>query len=229
MSAEDFFSRWSRKKREAAQDESLSEQAPARPADAEAAAGAALQPELPPPTMDDVDKLDRDSDFSRFMRRDVDESVKRSAMKKLFADPHFNVMDGLDIYIDDYNKFEPLPAAMVALLEHAKPILNPPADLRQSAMAMLDAPGETLEPAPQPNAAEASQAAEELAADEAKGGKASFAVQEPEAQASADEQPQDQEQADAMDRVQPDAQHNAAQAANQSPAAPEDGNPIQSL
>ena len=29
-------------------------------------------------------------------------------MKKLFADPHFNVMDGLDIYIDDYSIPSPL-------------------------------------------------------------------------------------------------------------------------
>jgi hypothetical protein len=29
--------------------------------------------------------------------------VKNAAMKKLFADPHFNVMDRLDIYIDDYS------------------------------------------------------------------------------------------------------------------------------
>ena len=30
-------------------------------------------------------------------------------MKKLFSDPHFNVMDGLDTYIDDYGKPDPLP------------------------------------------------------------------------------------------------------------------------
>jgi hypothetical protein len=119
MSAENFFSRWSRRKRDAAQDVKAVEAESAAPA-------AAPQPETPPPTMDDVAKLDRDADFARFMRRDVDEAVKRSAMKKLFSDPHFNVMDGLDIYIDDYNKFEPLPAAMLALLEHAKPVLNPP-------------------------------------------------------------------------------------------------------
>jgi hypothetical protein len=35
--------------------------------------------------------------------------VKNAAFKKLFADPHFNVMDGLDIYIDDYSKPDPLP------------------------------------------------------------------------------------------------------------------------
>ena len=30
-------------------------------------------------------------------------------MKKLFADPHYNVMDGLDVYIDDYSKPDPIP------------------------------------------------------------------------------------------------------------------------
>jgi hypothetical protein len=34
-------------------------------------------------------------------------------MKTLFSDPHFNVMDGLDIYIDDYSKPDPLPPGML--------------------------------------------------------------------------------------------------------------------
>ena len=29
--------------------------------------------------------------------------------KTLFQDPHYNVMDGLDTYIDDYSKPDPLP------------------------------------------------------------------------------------------------------------------------
>jgi hypothetical protein len=78
------------------------------------------------------------ADFSRFVQPGVDEAVRRSAMKKLFSDPHFNVMDGLDIYIDDYNKFEPLPAAMLAMLEHAKPVLDPLGHLQRQAMQMPD-------------------------------------------------------------------------------------------
>jgi hypothetical protein len=35
--------------------------------------------------------------------------VRNTAMRQLFSDPHFNVMDGLDIYIDDYNRPDPLP------------------------------------------------------------------------------------------------------------------------
>ncbi|MGN5480548.1 DUF3306 domain-containing protein [Cupriavidus basilensis] len=33
----------------------------------------------------------------------------RRAQEALFADPHFNVMDGLDTYIDDYGKPDPIP------------------------------------------------------------------------------------------------------------------------
>jgi len=64
----------------------------------------------PPPTLDDVAALTPDSDFSAFVGRDVAPAIKNAAMKKLFADPHFNVMDGLDIYIDDYSIPSPLSA-----------------------------------------------------------------------------------------------------------------------
>jgi hypothetical protein len=39
----------------------------------------------------------------------VDHGVRNAAMRKLFSDPRFNVMDGLDVYIDDYSKPDPLP------------------------------------------------------------------------------------------------------------------------
>ena len=69
---------------------------------------------LPPPTLEDVAKLDRfDPDFSAFMKADVDPAVQQAALKKMFTDPHFNIMDGLDIYIDDYSKPDPLPPGML--------------------------------------------------------------------------------------------------------------------
>jgi hypothetical protein len=43
------------------------------------------------------------------MQPDVDPALRRGALKKLFGDPRFNVMDGLDVYIDDYSKPDPLP------------------------------------------------------------------------------------------------------------------------
>jgi hypothetical protein len=70
-------------------------------------------PAEPLPTMQDVAALTNQSDFSRFVRPGVDSGVRNAAMKKLFSDPHFNVMDGLDTYIDDYGKPDPIPPSML--------------------------------------------------------------------------------------------------------------------
>lgn len=60
-----------------------------------------------------MEKIDRFApDFSA-MKPDVDPAVQQAAMKKMFSDPHFNVMDGLDIYIDDYSKPDPIPMEML--------------------------------------------------------------------------------------------------------------------
>ena len=124
MAAETFFARWSRVKAEsrpaadAAGESGAIETPPVVPPLAEAPT-----PELPAPTLEQVATLTSDSDFTPFVARGVDETVRRAAMKKLFADPRFNVMDGLDTYIDDYNKFEPLTPLMVAALNHAKDLI----------------------------------------------------------------------------------------------------------
>ena len=74
----------------------------------------------PPPTLADVALLTRESDYSRFVAADVDEGVKRAAMKKLFTDPHYNIMDGLDIYIDDYGQPDPIPESMLRQMTQSK-------------------------------------------------------------------------------------------------------------
>lgn len=120
MAAETFFGRWSRRKAEVAQAE-------AQPAEVVPAPEAALpvQPEAEAPTLARVADLPKDGDFRPFVARGVDEGVRRAAMKKLFTDPHFNLMDGLDIYIDDYSKSDPIPAAMLLAMNHAKDLLDP--------------------------------------------------------------------------------------------------------
>jgi hypothetical protein len=94
----------------------------------------AAQPVAPPsiggglptmPALPDVESLTFDSDFSAFLRPDVDESLKRNALRKLFSDPHFNVMDGLDVYIDDYTKPDPIEPAIVRQLVSARRIFAP--------------------------------------------------------------------------------------------------------
>ncbi len=91
------------------------------PAAAPAPASApAAQPAEPTPTMDDVALLTTESSYARFVTPDVDTGVKNAALKKLFSNPHFNVMDGLDTYIDDYNKADPLPASWLAQMTQSR-------------------------------------------------------------------------------------------------------------
>lgn len=73
-----------------------------------------------PPTLEDVASLTRESDYARFVAADVDPGVRNAAMKKLFTDPLFNRMDGLDVYIDDYGKPDPLPPGMLRKLAQSR-------------------------------------------------------------------------------------------------------------
>lgn len=130
---EGFLSRWSRRKAQVRTGAEI-EPAPAAPAVVATVPAAPLPvaplasgvapppaPEAPPlPTMDDVAALTRESDYARFVMPGVDDGVKSAAMKKLFSDPHFNVMDGLDTYIDDYNKPDPIPLAMLRQMNQSK-------------------------------------------------------------------------------------------------------------
>jgi hypothetical protein len=78
------------------------------------------KPEIPLPTMADVHELTAESDFSPFVAKNVTAEVRNSAMKKLFTDPHYNVMDRLDIYIDDYSQPDPIPQSMLRQMVSAK-------------------------------------------------------------------------------------------------------------
>ena len=115
--ADGFLSRWSRRKAGKEVNEidppEKKLEVPQQPTPATALES--NSEEVPPPaTLDDVAKIDRfDPDFSAFMRPDVDPAVQQAALKKMFTDPHFNIMDGLDIYIDDYSKPDPLPPGML--------------------------------------------------------------------------------------------------------------------
>ena len=94
---------------------------PPAPADnAQAAINNEAKEPAPAPTLDDVKALTIDSDFQPFVARSVAPEVRNAAFKKLFADPHFNVMDGMDVYIDDYSKPDPLPLAMARQLAGAR-------------------------------------------------------------------------------------------------------------
>ena len=137
-----FLSRWSRRKAQVRQGQLPAEPAPATPTMAPlakpvpagderrsatahtaaqtAAQAATAEPDAPAPvqaealpTLEDVAALPRGAEVRRFVAPGVSSEVRNAALKNLFADPHFNIMDGLDTYIDDYGKPDPLPAGML--------------------------------------------------------------------------------------------------------------------
>lgn len=126
------LSRWSRLKRSAA---TGTDNAPPLPASSDAALVSAVadhepqhptatnapEPELPPLT-----SISLAEDFTPFMRAKVPQAIRQQALKALFREPHFNVMDGLDTYIDDYTQFEPIPPEVLETLAAWKTIKNPP-------------------------------------------------------------------------------------------------------
>ena len=99
--------------------------------------------ELPP-----VASLTVDSDFLPFMQPGVDEDIKRRALRQLFRDPAFNVMDGLDVYIDDYSIPSPIDAALVRTLVQARHIFNPPKTRVNADGHVEDVPDEPQRSAP---------------------------------------------------------------------------------
>ena len=146
MSEEGFLGRWSRRKLEVQEQQDKKELLRAPTQDggggdmAALAAAARPHPGLPPEgegetlppqstspsvapaplTLADAASLTIDSDFKPFLAKAVAADVKNAALKKLFADPHFNVMDRLDIYIDDYSNPAPLPESTLRQMASAK-------------------------------------------------------------------------------------------------------------
>jgi len=110
---------------------------PSGTASTTAVTGPASGAAVPLPTLE---SLTIDSDYSPFMQPGVDDAMKRGALKKLFSDPHFNVMDGLDVYIGDYSKPDPIDPAIVRTLTQARYIFNPPATRVNAAGYVEDVP-----------------------------------------------------------------------------------------
>ena len=138
--ADGFLGRWSRRKQDVQAGKPVQDPPPpartpapqmAPPSPSPAPVAAVAAPAVPaapvtpapdappPPTLADAEALTPASDFKPFVSRAVSPEVRNLAMKKLFSDPHFNVMDGLDIYIGDYTQPDPLPAGMLRKMASA--------------------------------------------------------------------------------------------------------------
>ena len=129
-----FLTRWSRLKHRAVEERKTE---PAR------------VPDRPPAELPPVESLTFESDFAAFLKANVEESVKRAALKKLLHDPRFNVMDGLDVYIDDYSKNDPIPEEMLKTLEHARSTLFGPKHEAGEPVQAAQAPEEKEHTKPQ--------------------------------------------------------------------------------
>lgn len=130
---EEFLSRWSRRKQRAR--EQPVEQTPV----AVTPANQETLPVLPP-----LEGLNMDSDFRGFLNPKVDESLRRAALNKLFHEPHFNVMDGLDTYIDDYSISDPIPEAMLKTMKQAQDIIVAGQERREQAAKQEEAERQRL-------------------------------------------------------------------------------------
>ena len=128
---EAFLDRWSRRKLEQAEEKP----APLQKAEAEA-------PAVPLPP---VEGLTPDSDFKPFMAANVDGATRRAALKKLFADAHFNVPDPFEAYSEDWTVGEKIPMEMLKTLNHAQKLLFAEPEKTVEAAAAA-APAETAQP-----------------------------------------------------------------------------------
>lgn len=143
--SENFLSRWSKRKLEVRAREKQAEDAPelqlsapfqgsdtthgdavSELADSQPKAQTPSQPELPLPTEADLLAVKQGGDIKAFMVDKVSTELKNKAFKALFSRPEFNVMDGLDIYIDDYNKFTPLSQEDIGKMTLSKQLLSRP-------------------------------------------------------------------------------------------------------
>ena len=159
--SDDFLSRWSRRKIEARKkDPAVSTDDPVIPAPDEGVRGQApaviqaepppVPPEpRPPEPLPPVESLTPESDFTPFMKGEVDPGIRRQALKALFQDPRFNVMDGLDVYIDDYSKPDPLPEGWLEKMNMATRLGDYPARVEAERLAGEAAKKTAEEPAPQ--------------------------------------------------------------------------------
>lgn len=144
-SDENFLSRWSRRKIEARETVAVpATVVPVPPDRADALADAPVTGDLasaapaaePLPSVESLQGLE--GEYSGFLKPEVDDVLRRSALKKLFADPHFNVIDVNEAYSGDWATSTPIPAAALAMMEQAKHLLVDPEEPGKEAKESKD-------------------------------------------------------------------------------------------
>jgi len=109
-----FLGRWSRRKGKARAGELTDESPPVPEGTSEQHPAPALTDADMPP----VTSLNETSDYTGFLSPEVSEGLRRVALRKLFHQSGFNVVDGLDDYAEDYTYFEPLGDIITSDMRH---------------------------------------------------------------------------------------------------------------
>ncbi|TDJ25876.1 MAG: DUF3306 domain-containing protein [Gammaproteobacteria bacterium] len=126
---ESRLSRWSRRKRQTAEETqkedlalNLEQQSQVEneleTLTSEDQQNEAQQPVLSDTDMEPVEGMTEESDFSKFMSPGVSDELRNLALRKLFHAPIFNIRDGLDEYDGDYTWFEKLGDIVTADMRH---------------------------------------------------------------------------------------------------------------
>jgi hypothetical protein len=107
---ETFLGRWSRLKRDQEKAPNGGQAASAVPQ---------KQGEAPPP-LPPVETLTPQSDFTGFMQPQVQDALRRVALKKLFKDPQFNVPDPFEPFSGDWTGGEAISSELMKQLHQAR-------------------------------------------------------------------------------------------------------------
>jgi hypothetical protein len=135
---EPFFSRWARLKKESREavpavkadvPELPAECAPEPGDDADSQAMAAPEvtqrPAEEPPELPPLESLTAESDFGAFMHPGVDSALRRAALRKMFSNPIYAVVDELDPFRADFAAFTPLGSTITSDMKfHAERLLR---------------------------------------------------------------------------------------------------------
>jgi hypothetical protein len=139
---EPFFSRWARLKKESRElpaGDAAGSEAPHAPAAADgraadeagpaspptAAETAAAPADAPPLELPPLESLTAESDFRAFMQPGVDDALRRAALRKMWQNPVYGVVDELDPFRADFAAFTPLGDIVTADMKfHAERLLR---------------------------------------------------------------------------------------------------------
>ncbi len=113
-SQEDFVARWSRRKLDALRDDQDAPGTEMAAVTLPESPAAAPEPELTDADMPPIETLDENSDYSPFLSPGVSDDLRRQALRKLFVQPDYNIVDGLNDYDEDFTQF----AGLAGILTH---------------------------------------------------------------------------------------------------------------